>query len=111
MKKFLFVMFPQARAVVTHGGHGTVMKALAHGVPLLSVPLGRDQADNAVRVVEAGAGLRVKATARTAALRRALARLLAEPAFAESARRMADEIARDVAADRATRELEALAGA
>src|SRR5262249_18668734 len=53
------VVFPQARAVVAHGGHGTTMKALAHGVPLLSVPLGRDQADNAVRVVEAGAGLRV----------------------------------------------------
>src|SRR5262249_2927562 len=28
-------VFPSARAVVAHGGHGTVMKALAQGLPLL----------------------------------------------------------------------------
>jgi len=103
------LVFPQARAVVTHGGHGTVMKALAHGVPVVSVPLGRDQADNAARVVEAGAGLRIKPSAKTPEIGRAVARLLDEPAFAASARRMAAEIARDVAADRAVGELEHLA--
>lgn len=102
-------VLPQARAVIAHGGHGTVMKALAHGLPLLTVPLGRDQADNAARVVEAGAGLRARPSAGIAALRRTIARLLAEPVFAECARRMAGAIARDVAEDRATGELEALA--
>src|SRR5262249_17590959 len=52
-------VLPLARAVVAHGGHGTVMKALAHGLPLLCIPLGRDQPDNAVRVLESGAGLRL----------------------------------------------------
>ena len=47
----------QCSAVVTHGGHGTVMKALIAGVPLVVVPLGRDQPDNADRVVHAGAGI------------------------------------------------------
>ena len=102
-------VFPLARAVVAHGGHGTVMKALAQGLPLLCVPLGRDQADNAVRVAEAGAGLRVRPRAGSGTIRRAIARLLDEPAFAASAGRMATEIARDVAADRAVAELEALA--
>jgi MGT family glycosyltransferase len=102
-------VLPLARAVVAHGGHGTVMKSLAHGLPLLCVPLGRDQADNAVRVAEAGAGLRVTPTAGTATIRRAIARLLDEPAFAAAAGRMAAEIERDVAADRAVAELEALA--
>jgi MGT family glycosyltransferase len=102
-------VFPHAHAVIAHGGHGTVMKALAHGLPLLTVPLGRDQADNAARVVEAGAGLRAKPSAGAAALRRTIARLLAEPVFAESARRMAGEIARDVAGDRASDELLGLA--
>ena len=37
----------QAAVVVTHGGHGTVVKSLAAGVPLVVMPHGRDQADNA----------------------------------------------------------------
>jgi hypothetical protein len=55
------------------------MKAIAHGVPVLSVPLGRDQADNAARTVEAGAGLRLAPKARVLELQRAPARLLDEP--------------------------------
>jgi MGT family glycosyltransferase len=49
-------VLPHCSAVITHGGHGTVMKALIAGVPLILVPLGRDQPDNAARVVYAGAG-------------------------------------------------------
>ncbi len=45
---------PSCSAVLTHGGHGTVIKALAAGVPLVVAPLGRDQPDNAARVVRAG---------------------------------------------------------
>ncbi|HZD70598.1 MAG TPA: nucleotide disphospho-sugar-binding domain-containing protein, partial [Actinomycetes bacterium] len=36
-----------AALLVTHGGHGTMMKALAAGVPMLVLHHGRDQADNA----------------------------------------------------------------
>ena len=50
-------VLPYCSAVLTHGGHGTVIKALAAGVPLVVAPLGRDQPDNAARVVHAGAGL------------------------------------------------------
>ena len=49
-----------ASAVVTHAGHGTVIKALAAGVPVVAVPLGRDQLDNAARVEHHGAGIRLK---------------------------------------------------
>ena len=48
-----------AAAVVTHGGHGTVIKALAADVPLLVLPMGRDQNDNATRVTERGVGLQL----------------------------------------------------
>jgi UDP:flavonoid glycosyltransferase YjiC (YdhE family) len=102
-------ILPQARAVIAHGGHGTTLKALAHGVPVLSLPLGRDQADNAVRVVEAGAGLTLPARAGTRALAEAVDRLLHEPRFAAGARRLAEQIAREVEADRAISELEGLA--
>jgi len=46
-------VLPHCSAVITHGGHGTVMKALIAGVPLVLVPLGRDQPDNAGGVVHA----------------------------------------------------------
>jgi UDP:flavonoid glycosyltransferase YjiC (YdhE family) len=55
-------VLPHCSAVITHGGHGTVLKALMAGVPLVLVPLGRDQPDNAARVVHAGAGIRRPAT-------------------------------------------------
>jgi MGT family glycosyltransferase len=101
----------QAAAVVTHGGHGTTIKALAAGVPMLVMPMGRDQPDSAARVAAAGAGLVLKRGAKPTAIADAVARLLDEPAFAQGARRMADAIAADVATDRAVAELEALAGA
>ena len=47
---------PQVDVVVTHGGMGTVQRALAAGVPLVVVPWGRDQAETARRVLRCGAG-------------------------------------------------------
>jgi MGT family glycosyltransferase len=67
-------VLPHCSAVITHGGHGTVMKALIAGVPLVLVPLGRDQPDNAGRVVHAGAGIRLRKTQPSACSRRPSAR-------------------------------------
>jgi UDP:flavonoid glycosyltransferase YjiC (YdhE family) len=93
----------QASAVVTHGGHGTVLRSLAAGVPALVLPMGRDQLDNAARVVARGAGLRLKPSARPAAIAAAVRRLLDEPRHREGAGRVAerlrDEARRDEAAD------------
>jgi MGT family glycosyltransferase len=86
-------VLPYCSAVLTHGGHGTVIKALAAGVPLVVAPLGRDQPDNAARVVHAGAGLRVSRKANVADLRQALGRVLDEPRFRAAARRMAATLA------------------
>lgn len=83
------VVLPYCSAVVTHGGHGTVLKALAAGVPLVVVPLGRDQPGNAARVVHAGAGVRVGKNASTAALHAAIARVLDDHRYRAAARRMA----------------------
>ena len=54
-------VLPQASAVVCHGGMGIVTKAASAGVPLVVVPFGRDQPEIARRVVEAGAGVSLKA--------------------------------------------------
>ena len=49
-------LLPHASLVVSHGGLGTVMTALSHGVPVLCLPMGRDQFFNAMRVEALGAG-------------------------------------------------------
>jgi UDP:flavonoid glycosyltransferase YjiC (YdhE family) len=63
---------------------------LKAGVPLVVVPTFWDKSDNAQRVVEAGAGLRLAPRDCTPdRLRRAVMRLLEEPHFRENARRIA----------------------
>ena len=100
---------PQADLVVTHGGHGTIITALSCGVPVVCLPMGRDQADNAVRVVWRGAGLRCSRKANGATLRRVIRRALEEPRFRAGARRVAEGIASHAGTSDAIQEVEALA--
>jgi MGT family glycosyltransferase len=102
-------VFPQAVAVVTHAGHGTAMRALANGLPLVCIPMGRDQNDVAARVVARGAGLRLSPKASIPALRRAIQRVLGEPGFREQARRLAQAIAEETRRPLAAEALEELA--
>ncbi|HYE46904.1 MAG TPA: nucleotide disphospho-sugar-binding domain-containing protein [Caulobacter sp.] len=101
-------LMAQASVVITHGGHGTVMRALRHGLPMLVIPHGRDQAENAVRVGHRGAGLTLAPAASDAEIAEAVARLLHEPAFADNARRLGDAIAREAAGLSAADALESL---
>jgi len=103
-------VLPHAAAVVTHAGHGTVIKALAHGVPLLCLPVGRDQPDTAARVVASGAGLRLRPGAGAGAIARALGSVLEDTRYRAGAERMAAAIAADRERDLAVAEIEALAG-
>jgi len=99
----------EAAAVVTHAGHGTAIKALAAGVPVVAMQLGRDQADVAARVVHAGAGVRIKPGAKPERIASALREVLGEERYRAGARRMAAAIASETATDRALGELEAVA--
>src|SRR5205085_11723685 len=42
---------PRCDMVVCHGGHGTLVRALACGVPVVACPAGGDMAENASRLV------------------------------------------------------------
>lgn len=53
------VLLPKAEVFVGHGGHGGIMAALAAGVPIVSIPLDRDQPHNAERLEAVGAGTTV----------------------------------------------------
>jgi len=85
-------VLPHAAAMITHCGHGSTLKALSHGVPLVCVPMGRDQNDTAVRVVERGAGVRVAMTASPAKIAAAVKKILADPRYGDGARRLARAI-------------------
>ena len=102
-------VLPYCSAVITHGGHGTVMKALIAGVPLVVVPLGRDQPDNAARVVHAGAGIRLRKNASVSALRAAAAQVIEDPRYRAAARRMATRLAAERDDNLAVDELEHMA--
>lgn len=86
----------QASAVVSHGGHGTVMKSLIAGVPLVVRPMGRDQGDNAARIAHHGVGLRVGVNATSAEVAEALRRILADEAFATRATELGQQIRAEV---------------
>lgn len=101
------VVMRDASLVVTHGGHGTLMKALVHNCPLLVMPHGRDQPDNAIRVTHRGAGLSLPLAADVETLRAALKRLLEEPTFAANATRLGGAIREEMAQERIEPVLEA----
>ena len=87
----------EAALVVTHGGHGTVARAMASQLPMLVLPHGRDQDGNAARIAAHGAGLALPPTAATDEITRALATLLSDPAYADNARRLGAAVQREMA--------------
>ena len=82
----------RATAVVCHGGSGSVIAALAAGLPLVIVPLFADQPYNARRVAALGAGIDLPSPT-AAALRAAIARALDDAELRRGAERIAAEIA------------------
>ena len=87
-------VFPHAALVITHAGWQTVNAALADGVPLLCIPDGRDQPDNAARVLAVGAGLRIGKNASPDRLRRTIERALGDQVLKQGAAAMAKALAR-----------------
>jgi len=51
-------LLPDVDAVISHGGNNTVNETLSAGKPLLVMPVGGEQGDNAARVEYLGVGLR-----------------------------------------------------
>ncbi|HET8620528.1 MAG TPA: glycosyltransferase [Acidimicrobiales bacterium] len=87
-------VLPHAAAGVNHGGLGTVLATLAHGVPQVCIPLGREQPHNARAVAERGVGLAVDPAAGGEAVRDAVRQVLGEPRYREAAATLASSIAR-----------------
>ncbi|WP_433083863.1 glycosyltransferase [Dactylosporangium sp. CA-052675] len=87
-------LLPRCSAVVTHAGSGTVVGALAHGLPMVLVPMGADQPANADRCAELGVGVVLDAVAATGAdAAAALRTVLTGPSYAAAAQALRAEVA------------------
>ena len=98
----------RAAVVVGHGGHGTAMRAMRHGVPMAIIPgVAGDQPYVAAAVDEWGAGIALPADASPETIRDAVDRLIAEPRYRAEARRRAEALAGVDGATAAADEVEA----
>ena len=85
-------VLPHTSVVVTHAGLGTVSSALAHGVPMVCIPLGRDQPLTAARVEAVGAGRVVSPDAPADDIAAAVADIVGDPTYADAAAVQARDI-------------------
>jgi UDP:flavonoid glycosyltransferase YjiC (YdhE family) len=103
-------LMPAASLVVSHGGHGTVCRALAAGTPLLVSPFTGDMRETAVRVDWAGAGLSLPwRLCRPGPIRWAARRILGDRSFAARAAELAAWAHEHDGAERAAALVESLA--
>jgi UDP:flavonoid glycosyltransferase YjiC (YdhE family) len=88
------LLLPRCDAVVSHGGSGSLLATLAAGLPMLLVPQGADQFENAAHAAQIGAAKVLLPNELTEdAVRAAVAGLLEDQSYRESAARVAAEIA------------------
>jgi UDP:flavonoid glycosyltransferase YjiC (YdhE family) len=101
---------PMCDAVISHAGHGTLVRALACGVPVVACPAAGDMNENAARVSWAGAGVALPRRLITPrGIRLALRRLLSQRRFARRATELREWAERNDGAAAAAAEVEALA--
>jgi MGT family glycosyltransferase len=87
-------VLPKVDLVITHAGWQTVNAALSCGVPLVCIPDGRDQPDNAARVVSIGAGVRLRKKASSSKIRRVVEDALLNSSLKHHAKLMATALSR-----------------
>lgn len=89
------LIFPHCDLVVTHGGNGTIMAALAHGLPMVIIPVAADQPHNARRCRELGVARTIHPGDRSPeAVRAAVSAVRTDPGF----RRMAEQLQQEILA-------------
>jgi UDP:flavonoid glycosyltransferase YjiC (YdhE family) len=104
------LILPRCDLVVSHGGSGTVVGALAHGLPSVLLPMGADQPLNAARCEALGVGRTLDAVrAAPETVRAAVAEVLADPSYRRAVERIRAEIDALPGPERAVTLLEHLA--
>ncbi len=102
-------LLPHCDLVVSHAGSGSVLGALAHGLPSVLIPIGADQPLNAARCKALGVARVLSATDSSSDdVRAAAAAVLQDPAMRRRAREFEQEIEALPGPDHAVRLLEQL---
>jgi UDP:flavonoid glycosyltransferase YjiC (YdhE family) len=101
---------PSVSLVVGHGGHSTTMRALAHGIPLLIMPMHPllDQPMIGQAIAAAGAGRALPKSASPAQIRSAVQALLADRTYRDTAETIGLRLRSQSGAVAAADELEAM---
>src|SRR5205085_10295851 len=101
---------PLCDAVILHAGHGTLVRALSCGVPVVACPAAGDMGENAARVAWAGAGVSLPRRLTTPrGVRLAVERVLGDARYAGRGRELADWAARNDGGERAAAAVETFA--
>jgi UDP:flavonoid glycosyltransferase YjiC (YdhE family) len=82
-------LLPSASLVITHAGLGTTLAALGHGVPMVCVPMGRDQFFNAAQAQALGAARMLMTDAGVDEIAAAARDVLADGSYQAAAKQMA----------------------
>jgi UDP:flavonoid glycosyltransferase YjiC (YdhE family) len=91
----LEALLPHCALVVFHGGSGTLAHVVAHGLPMVIIPLGADQPQNAVRCAELGVSRTVEPGQLSPELIRDVAiDVLRTPSYRQHAEQLRDEFDR-----------------
>ncbi len=102
-------LLPHCAAVVSHGGSGTFLAALAHGLPQVLVPQGADQFLNAAAAERAGVAIVLRGDQQDPdRIRQAVSTVLEDQGFAARAALVAEEIAAMPSADQVVDRLDDL---
>jgi UDP:flavonoid glycosyltransferase YjiC (YdhE family) len=101
------LLFPHAVAIVHQGGIGTLSEALLAGKPMLIMPYGHDQADNAWRAARLGvARIIPRGRYHAEAVSRKLAQLLDDPTRRTAAANVSRIIALERGAESAVNQID-----
>lgn len=102
---------PHCDVVVCHAGHGTLVRSLACGRPVVACPIAGDMNENAARLDWAGAGVRLpRRFISPTPVRLAVQRALSDPAIGARARELAAWVSRNDPGAHAAALVERLAG-
>ncbi len=101
-QKEILAIMAKADAVICHGGLGTVRESFLAGVPMITCPRAFDQAGNAKRVEELGAGIALDNN-RPETLRRAVRLMLSVPSYRENSFRIGETLRKSGTVEEAAR--------
>jgi UDP:flavonoid glycosyltransferase YjiC (YdhE family) len=102
-------LLPHCNLVVSHGGSGSMLGALSHGLPMVLLPMGADQTLNAARARQLQVAEVLDPVGATpAAVKVAATRVMADPTYLQNAEQIRREISALPGPDHASALLERL---